>query len=472
VFLNDRLFRKSNSRSPAMRNYSEALAYLNQFISYERTQPAHYSPETLSLDRVNQLLERLGRPDRSFRSIHIAGTKGKGSTAAMIESSLRAAGYRTGLYTSPHLHTFRERIRIDNENITQEDFAASVDTLEPHITAVEGLTWFEIVTAQAFTQFAKSKIDVAVLEVGLGGRFDATNVVTPIVSVITSLSLDHMNLLGNTLEQIAFEKAGIIKPRVPIVSAPQRLEAFDVIRRVARLRAAPLTLVGRDVIFERLSASLEGQGFQIVDVPAGISPSGRDADHDPPRACTFKIPLLGSHQIANAAVAITALRIANEHGLLIGDDAIRRGLFNVKWPGRLEIVNREPLVVVDGAHNGDSAQKLATALPEVFGIDDWTVIIGISADKDLSTILDALVPIASHIIVTRAHNVRAADVESLAALVSDRGQQPIVTSNVDEAIVIALRHPSPIIITGSLFTVADAREAWAARSGVPLEKDE
>ena len=472
MFLNDRLFRKSNSRSPVMRNYSKALAYLNQFISYERTQPAHYSPETLSLDRVNQLLDRLGRPDRSFRSIHIAGTKGKGSTAAMIESSLRAAGYRTGLYTSPHLHTFRERIRIDNENITQEDFAASVDTLEPHITAVEGLTWFEIVTAQAFTQFAKSKIDVAVLEVGLGGRFDATNVVTPIVSVITSLSLDHMNLLGNTIEQIAFEKAGIIKPRVPIVSAPQRLEAFDVIRRVARLRAAPLTLVGRDVIFERLSASLDGQEFQIVDVPAGRKSSDQGADYHPLRVSTFKVPLLGSHQITNAATTITALHAAHERGLPISDEAIRAGLLNVKWLGRLEILNHRPLLVVDGAHNADSAQKLAAALPEVFGLDEWTLIIGISADKDLPAILDALVPIASHIIVTRAHNVRAADVESLAALVSDRGQQPIVASNVDEAIVIALQHQLPIIVTGSLFTVADAREAWAARSGVLLEKDE
>jgi len=226
------------------------------------------------------------------------------------------------------------------------------------------------------------------------------------------------------------------------------------------------------VIFERLSASLDGQGLKITDIPAETSTSGRDADHDPPRACTFKIPLLGSHQIDNAAVAITALRIANDHGLPIGDDAIRRGLFNVTWPGRLEIVNRDPFIVIDGAHNADSAQKLAAALPEVFGLDEWTLIIGISADKDLPAILDALVPIASHIIVTRAHNVRAADVESLAALVSDRGQQPIVASNVDEAIVIALQHQSPIIVTGSLFTVADAREAWAARSGVPLEKDE
>jgi dihydrofolate synthase/folylpolyglutamate synthase len=204
-----------------MRTYPEALAYLNQYINYERTQPQRYAPETLSLARVNRLLDRLGRPDRAYRSIHIAGTKGKGSTAALIESCLRAAGYRTGFYTSPHLHTFRERMRVNNEYIRREEFGQLVDELEPHLNAVEGVTWFEVVTTLAFLFLARAQIDVAVLEVGLGGRFDATNVVTPIVSVITSLSMDHMNLLGNTIEQIAFEKAGIIKPHVPVVSAPQ-----------------------------------------------------------------------------------------------------------------------------------------------------------------------------------------------------------------------------------------------------------
>jgi dihydrofolate synthase/folylpolyglutamate synthase len=186
-----------------MRTYQEALAYLNQFINYERTQPQRYAPETLSLDRVNRLLERLGRPDRAYHSIHIAGTKGKGSTAAMIESCLRAAGYRTGFYTSPHLHTFRERMRVDNDYISREDFAQLVDELEPQLQAVEGVTWFEITTTLAFMFYARSQIDVAVLEVGLGGRFDATNVVTPLVAVITSLSMDHMNLLGDRHYQAA-----------------------------------------------------------------------------------------------------------------------------------------------------------------------------------------------------------------------------------------------------------------------------
>jgi dihydrofolate synthase / folylpolyglutamate synthase len=424
-----------------MRTYPEALAYLDQFINYERAQPQRYAPETLSLDRVNHLLDRLGRPDRAYRSIHIAGTKGKGSTAAMIESCLRAAGYRTGFYTSPHLHTFRERMRVNNEYIARETFTQLVDELEPHLNAVAGATWFEIVTTLAFMFFARSQIDVAVLEVGLGGRFDATNVVTPVVSVITSLSMDHMNLLGNSIEQIAFEKAGIIKRRVPVVSAPQAPEALDVIRRVARMR-------GTTLVVPPPLPSLDIQRRE------------------------WSLPLLGAHQLINASVAVAALRVANEHGLMVSDEAIRHGLATVKWPGRLEVLSRDPLVVVDGAHNGDSAQKLAAALRQVFHSDKWTVIIGISADKDIAAILDGLLPIAERVIVTRASNSRAANVETLGPQVADRGYEPTPAATVAEALGIALHDRSPIIITGSLFTVADAREAWFARIGQPLEKDE
>jgi dihydrofolate synthase/folylpolyglutamate synthase len=424
-----------------LRTYIDALAYLNQFINYERTQPQRYAPETLSLDRVNHLLDRLGRPDRAYRSIHIAGTKGKGSTAAMIESCLRAAGYRTGFYTSPHLHTFRERMRVDNEYIPREEFAQLVDELEPHLNAVEGVTWFEIVTALAFMFFARSQIDVAVLEVGLGGRFDATNVVTPLVSVITSLSMDHMNLLGNTIEQIAFEKAGIIKRHVPVVSAPQVPEALDVIRRVARMR-----------------------GAKLIEPPPQPSPDTQGRE--------WTLPLHGGHQLTNVSVAVTALHIANERGLTIGEETIRQGLETVKWPGRLEVLSHDPLVVVDGAHNGDSAQKLAAALREVFHIDRWTLIVGISADKDIAAILDGLLPIAERVIVTRASNSRAANVETIGAQITDRGVEPTPTDSVAEAMEIALKDRASIIITGSLFTVADAREAWFRRSGQPLEKDE
>lgn len=428
-----------------MRTYSDALTYLNQFISYERQPPIKYSPETLNLDRVHALLDRLGRPERAFRSIHIAGTKGKGSTAAMIESGVRAAGYRTGLYTSPHLHTFRERVRVNGTFISREDFARLVDELEPHVAAVAGVTWFEIITALAFLHFAQVHIEVGVIEVGLGGRFDATNVLTPLVSVITPLSLDHTNLLGNSIEQIAFEKAGIIKPRVPVVSAPQQPAAWDVIRRVARMRAAPLT---------------------VAPHPLALceAPRERGSSHEP----GVRLPLLGAHQIINAATAITALHVANERGLTISDEAIRAGLLNVQWPGRLEVLSRDPLVVVDGAHNGDSAEKLAAALRDVFHHDQWTLIIGVSADKDLAAILDALLPVAARVIVTRARHVRAADVETLSRHVAARGVAPIEAADVARAIELACADQDPIIITGSLFTVAEARLAWFSRSGAPL----
>jgi dihydrofolate synthase / folylpolyglutamate synthase len=436
-----------------MRTYPEALNYLNQFINYERSQPQRYAPETLSLDRVNHLLDRLGRPDRAYRAIHIAGTKGKGSTAAMIESCLRAAGYRTGFYTSPHLHTFRERMRVNNEFITREQFAQLVDEIEPHVAALEGLTWFEIVTTLAFLFFARSRIDVAVLEVGLGGRFDATNVVTPIVSIITSLSMDHMNLLGNSIEQIAFEKAGIIKRQVPVVSAPQVPEALDVLRRVARMRGSPLTVA---------------QPMNLLTA----NESRLEADFLSQAPNSFGSPLLGAHQLINANVAVTALHIANERGLVVNDDAMQHGLETVQWPGRLEILSRDPLLVVDGAHNGDSAQKLTQALREVFRIEKWTLIIGISADKDIAAILDGVLPVTERVIVTKASNSRAANIEALDAQITDRGYEPTLAASVADALELALIDQSPTIITGSLFTVADAREAWFKRCGIPIEKDE
>ena len=458
-----------------MRTYPEALAYLNQYINYERTQPQRYAPETLSLDRVNHLLDRLGRPDRAYRAIHIAGTKGKGSTAAMIESCLRAAGYRTGFYSSPHLHTFRERMRVNAECISRETLAQLVDELEPHVKAIAGATWFEVVTALAFTFFTRSAIDVAVLEVGLGGRFDATNVVTPIVSVITSLSMDHMNLLGNTLQQIAFEKAGIIKPDVPIVSAPQQPTALAVIERTAEERHAPLFLVDKQLDYKVTAASLSGQEFQIMPIQQSEQTKGsRQAEGKVLRIAhggKFRIPLLGAHQVTNAVTAITALSVANQYGITIHEDAIRRGLAQVTWPGRLEILNRDPLVVVDGAHNADSAQKLAQSLPEVFGDQNWTLIIGISADKDIPAILDALVPGAVRVILTRARTVRAADIEALAVQMEQRGIQPTLANDVGAALELAWPDRNAILVTGSLFTVADAREAWFKRSGIELNKD-
>jgi dihydrofolate synthase/folylpolyglutamate synthase len=437
-----------------MRTYTQALDYLNQFINYERQRSVPYSAETLNLDRMRDVLARLGNPQQAYPSIHIAGTKGKGSTAAMIESILRAAGYRTGLYTSPHLHTFRERIRVRGELIAREMFAALVDEIEPHVASVPGLTWFEIVTALGFLHFERSAVEVGVIEVGLGGRFDATNVVTPLVSVITSLSLDHMAWLGHTLDQIAFEKAGIIKPGRPAVSAPQPPEALAVIERVAQEREAPLTVIAPSPVL--LSSSEKGRRGE-----------GETFFID---GSVYRTALLGLHQIDNAALAITAVRQAS--GLSIADEAIAQGLAGVQWPGRFEIAHREPPLVFDGAHNGDSAERLAATLEEVFPGRRWTLIFGASADKDIAAMLDALLPRAGRLIVTRARSARAADLEAIAQQAADRRRSVETASSVAEAVERALAAGAPAIVTGSLFVVAEAREAWFEHAGLPLpERD-
>lgn len=440
-----------------MRNYAQAIEYLTDFVNYERQRPAVYSPESLNLDRMRDLLGRLGDPHRAYATIHVAGTKGKGSTAAMIESIARAAGYRTGLYISPHLHTFRERMRVDAELISRETFAEIVDAIAPQVEAVAGITWFEIVTAIGFLHFARAGVEWGVFEVGLGGRFDATNVLTPRVAVITSLSMDHMSWLGDTLEQIAFEKAGIIKPGAPIVSALQQPEAMAVIERIAAERGAPLVVVGRDVTFERLDSSLDGQTFEV-----------RAADRS---ASVFRIPLLGEHQIVNAAVAVTAIRQAK--GIDIGDEAIARGLAAVRWPGRFEIARRDPPLIFDGAHNVDSARRLAEALDGVFPNRRWTLVFGASADKEIDKMLDALASRCDRLIVTCARNVRAADLERIAQIAAGKHLSVETIPSVVDALARALDTGDPATITGSLFVVAEAREAWFARLGRPIvDRDE
>jgi len=431
-----------------MRTYLQALDYLNQFINYERQRSAPYSAETLNLDRMRTLLDRLGNPHQAFPSIHVAGTKGKGSTAAMIDAILRAAGYRAGLYTSPHLHTFRERMRVNGELIARDAFAALVDEIEPHLAAVEGITWFEAITALGFLHFARSAIDIGVIEVGLGGRFDATNVITPRVSVITSLSMDHMAWLGDTLDQIAFEKAGIIKPGVPVVSAPQQAEALVVLERVAAERNAPLTVIDTPTL-PHLLARYGSVGVDFV------------LDN-----LTLHVPLPGRHQVDNAALAVTAVRQTKE--LLIDGGAIARGLANVQWPGRFEIARRDPPLIFDCAHNADSAQKLVAALSNYFPDRHWMLIFGASSDKDIAGMLDALLPIADRVIVTRAKSARAADLESIAQRVAERHRSVEIASDVRGAIDLTVDTHAPIVVAGSIFVVAEAREAWFAHIGAPL----
>jgi len=446
-----------------MRTYLETLAFLDQFANYELNRSVPYAPKTFDLARMEQLLSRLGDPHRSLKIVHVAGTKGKGSTCQMIESVLRAAGYRTGLYISPHLHTFCERIQVSGDMIGRGEVIALVDEIEPHMAAVPGLTWFEIVTAMGLLYFARQQVVVAVVEVGLGGRLDATNIVTPLVSVITSLSFDHTAWLGNTLAQIASEKAGIVKPGVPVVSAPQQAEALAVIERVCEENKSPLTLVGRDWLYAPGQIEPGGQWF------ARLRPDWYQTFWPQPEF--YWIPLLGRHQIVNATMALAALDLLLAQHLTIDLNAVEQGLRSVHWPARMEVLSREPLVVTDGAHNGESALRLGVALREWFPGRKWTLIFGASSDKDIAAMFDALLPMTSHVILTRARTARAADPERLAELVAAHGKPVELAESVADALDLALHETEDgagVIITGSLFVAAEAEAAWASRTGAPM----
>ena len=437
-----------------MITYDQALAYLDRYANYEIDRSARYAPETFDLQRMYDLLARLGNPHQAYASIHIAGSKGKGSTAAMIDSVLRAAGYRCGLYTSPPLHTFGERIRVAGEPIAEAEVAALVAEIAPQAETVPGITWFEIVTALAFLHFARRAVDVAVIEVGLGGRLDATNVIIPLVSVITSLSYEHTAWLGDTLAQIAFEKAGIIKPGTPVVSAPQRQEALGVIEGVCVERGAPLTVIGRDWQYRPGPLRADGQAFDVHPPAEGILPA---------RWTRFKLPLLGRHQIINGACAVAALAHLPPERVPLTATHLARGLATVAWPGRAEVLSRRPLVLVDGAHNDDSARCLAQTLSDWFPGQRWMLVIGTLTDKDHAAILRALAPAAAHLIITRSRSPRATDPALLAQLAADLGIPTSVAPDVPAALEAALTRGDAICCAGSLSIAAEARLAWQRR---------
>src|SRR6266508_4683063 len=354
--------------------YNKALDYLYSFVDYSLKHISELAKAEFNLGRMFALMEELGNPQAKYPIIHVAGTKGKGSVSALCASALQAAGYKTGLYTSPHLWDYVERIQINGEPISHEELVKFVEEVKPAVAKIPKLTTFEITTAIGFLAFAKQDVNAAVIEVGLGGRLDATNIVTPNVSVITSLSYDHMAVLGNTLAKIAGEKAGIIKPGVPVVSAPQTEEALEVLERVATERNSLFVLVGRDVTFERLTSSLDGQELAISDQRSAVS---------------LKIPLLGSHQIQNAATAYAALKSSE---IQISDEAIQTGFSQVKWPARFEILQREPPVIIDSAHNSDSALRLRQTLDEYYSERPVILIFCALEDKDITGMLEEFKP--------------------------------------------------------------------------------
>lgn len=443
-----------------VRSYRDALNYLYSFTDFEKTPAYLYRAENFDLDRVYDLLDRLGNPHHRFNSVHIAGTKGKGSTAAMIASVLTAAGLRTGLYTSPHLHTFCERIRVDWQMIDRQQVAQLLDEMVPAVEAVSRLTTFEVMTALAFFYFARQGVEWAVVEVGLGGRLDATNVIQPCAAVMTSLSLDHTQVLGDTLAAIAGEKAGIIKNGVPLVSAPQLPEAQAVIEAACRAHDAPLTLLGRDWTWMPDQTSLDGQTFRV----ASTLPETDDLSQP-----LYRLKLLGRHQQINAALAIAALHACRGNGLPILTTRVFQGLAHAEWPARFEILSRQPMVIIDGAHNTDSAHWLRETLNDYFPGGDVTLIFGVSVDKDPLGMLQTLLPAVRRVVVMRSKHPRSAPEQDLLPLVAKLGREALGAENADRALDVALDLTAPgglICASGSLFVAADVRLAWLQRRGL------
>ena len=449
--------------------YNQALDYLYSFVDYSLKKSSELAKAEFDLERMRTLMVLLGNPEQKYPILHVAGTKGKGSTSALMASALTAAGYKTGLYTSPHLQDYDERIQIDGRPISHAQLAELVEKVKPHVAAVPKLTTFEITTAIGFLYFALKKVEAAVMEVGLGGRLDATNIVTPRVAVITSLSYDHMAVLGNTLTLIAGEKAGIIKPGVPVVSSPQKEEALAVLERVSNERHAPLTLVGRDVLFMAGEHSLDGQTFTVSskqkaeDGQQTAESREQDAENKQ-ESVILRVPLLGQHQVINAATAYTALQAS---GLKISEAAIRKGFREVNWPCRFEIVCREPPVILDSAHNQDSFEKLDQTLEDYFPGNPVLLIFGSSEDKDLAGMLGALKGRLKLILATKAVHPRAVEPEKIVEMANQLGLRAEAVGNVDAALTRSLELAAGggeiILSAGSMFVTAEVKTAWEKR---------
>ena len=440
--------------------YPEAIAYLESLIDYERTPAGAAAARLWNLDRMRHALAALGNPHQQLRCVHIAGTKGKGSTAAMAASILTAAGHRTGLYTSPHLVSFRERIRVADEVIAEEDVAYLVSETKPVIEAMRdsehGLpSFFEAYTLIGSLYFARQAVDVAVIETGLGGRLDATNVVQPLACAITRIARDHTLELGDSIAEIAREKAGIIKPGVSVISAPQAAEALEVLQDAALERGAQLLVVGEEggPRVTLLRSDHRQQTFTID----GVSGIYRN----------LQCPLLGAHQAENAAVAVGLVELLGEHGLTVSEAAMRAGLRSVRWPGRFQIVGRRPYIVLDGAHDEAAAEALAATLESLFPGRRIVLVLGVGRDKDAGAIALRLCPLADRVILTASAYPRAMPADELQQVVRRFCRHTAGYTPVSLAVREALEQSRPtdvIVITGSLYVVGEAMRALGVRA--------
>ena len=434
-------------------DYEAALRRVTGLADFERVahSPGH---AVWHLERMSLLLERLGNPHLAVPAVHIAGTKGKGSTAAMVTSILAAEGYKVGLYTSPHLHTVVERIRVGLDPIERGDLASLVDQAWPEVewVAQRGkygpVTFFELVTAVAFLHFKQIGANIQVVEVGLGGRLDATNVLDPLVSVITRISLDHVSVLGNTVGLIAAEKAGIIKPGVPVVLAPQSPEAMDVLLEHSAERGAPVVRVADDISWRNGAADLDGQSFDVN----GLRGSYR-----------LWTPLLGDHQLENAATAVATVETLSAQGLVVSSESVREGLRRVQWPGRFQLISQNgKQVVVDGAHNPDSMKRLAETVRKYLKFRRLILVFGATSGHSARGMMAEVAELSPSVVAVRSRHPRSVPANQLARTAGELGLQVAFTSaNVGLATRQALdmaQEGDLVLGTGSLAVVAEVTE--------------
>lgn len=402
------------------------------------------------LGRIKKLLSSIGQPQRAYPSVHVAGTNGKGSTSAMLSAVLTEAGYSVGLYTSPHLVRFNERIRVNGKDISDRDMARIAARLKKAAGGLE-LSFFEFTTALAFEYFKEKGIDAAVIETGMGGRLDATNVLTPRLSIITNIDLDHMEFLGAGLGRIAREKAGIIKRAVPVVTAENKPEALAVIKKTARKKGAPLFCLGTDFSFK---ARTDKQGLPFFDY------RGTRADFP-----ALTLGLRGPHQLKNGSCALAAIELLQEAGFKIRNSAVRRGLKKAVWPARFEVISKRPLVIIDSAHNPAGAATLKAALGGI-QYKRLILVFGIMKDKDIDGFARAVIPLADFIILTAPRTERAMSPDGLFRRLKTPGRPVLVCKNVKAALKAALFEAGTddaVCVTGSIFTAGEAKTALGGR---------
>ena len=435
--------------------YGRALDWLYGRSATPRTASEIRADHPRKLARMRALLDLWGTPQNAFPAVLVAGTKGKGSTAAMLASVLSAGGYRVGRYTQPHLVSYRERVWVGGAFVGIADVVRLVSEVQPLVEAAERqrpdlgrFTTFDVGTALAFAHFARADVDLAVVEVGVGGAHDATNVLEPLVSVITAISADHLATIGPTLTDVAREKAGILRGGRPAVLAEQVPQVRVVLERAAEAIGAGATWVGDSWRWEAHGEPAAASQFSIV------GPGVRYAD--------LSIPLLGRHQRANAAAAVAAAHAVGEHGFSVGAEAVGAGLAEVAWPGRIQLVGGAPAVVVDGAHNAASAATLRATIAECFGARETCLVLGCTAEKDLQALVSELVPLATVVLATRSRHLRAASAESVAAAVRDASGRADVVEHVEEAMHEAIARSGQnglVVVAGSLFVAGEALEA-------------